>query len=336
MANVKFYIPPMDFSWAGPGLLQACHRIGAAVTPIPFGATHGFAAADTGAMNVASQSEKHGFPFAPTRALGVLSDRLALADAGVPCIRSVPATSADAVAAAFDGPVFVKKRAPIGKQSGRWVYTHWSNTSDLIASADAAFWSGEYVVQDYLGAEVVGFDTTIAVNAAGEVLPVVNTKFKFSNPCTSNSASSDELPDPHVMSAIQAAVQALGVRGGIYGVQIAQVGAQQLVMDWNIRPGYSHVMYLMGWHKLFDRALAHVAGLPLPDPEPLHIENRHYQNAIHKADFAGSLGLIVRHDLIHKPGNTRVGLESNSLTLLAVGRSQAEVAEKIQSFERDL
>jgi hypothetical protein len=82
--------------------------------------------------------------------------------------------------------------------------------------------------------------------------------------------------------------------------------------------------------------LAHVAGLPLPDPEPLHIENRHYANAIHKADLARSLGLIVRHDLIHKPGNTRVGLESNSLTLLAVGPSRAEVAEKIQAFEESV
>jgi len=336
MAAVKFYVAPSDFRWAGLNVAQACRRIGASVTLSPSGATHCFAASDSGALDLARAAEDHKLPFATKAALASLSDRLELAKVGVPTIRSLEATSPEALAQTFAGPVFVKKRLHFGKQSGDWVYTRWGSAQELIAAADESFWGVGYVVQDYLGEQVCGFDTTIAVNESGEILVVANTKFVFSNPCTADSASSNELPAADVLEAIQKTVHKLGIAGGIYGVQIAQAGDKQMIMDWNIRPGYSHVLYLMGKYKLFDRALAHVAGLDLPAVAPLHIENRHYKDALHKAEFAKSLGLIVRHDLIYKPDVARIGLDRGSLTLLAVGSDKAQVAEKIQAFEESL
>jgi hypothetical protein len=240
MASVKFYVPSRDFGWAGFGVSQACRRIGASLTLSPSCATHGFAASDHGVLELAEAAAEFNLPFASKSALEAVSDRIALANLGVPSIRSVRADSPSSITSAFEGPVFVKKQMSFGKSAEPWVYTQWGSAADLIAAVDDSFWSGGYVVQEYLGELVSGFDTTVAVNQQGDVLQVVNTKIAFSNVCTSNSASSDELPAQHVLEAIQAAVRALGICGGIYGIQIAQSEGRQYVMDWN-KIGRAHV-----------------------------------------------------------------------------------------------
>jgi hypothetical protein len=326
MAGVKFYVSPPDFSQVGASISKACRRLGASITLTPIDATHCVAFSDSGAMVAAKTAQKHGLPFADQAAYTTLSDRVALLELGVPSIKSVQATSDEAVLAAFDGPVFVKKHITFHKPADQWSYTSWSSAADLVANADAGFWSSGYIVQDYLGDSVEGFDITVAVNENSDMLLVLNMTFTGPRYWVWNSETSDRQPSQATMDALQSAIRRLNIQGGIYNIQIAEYQNRQMVMDWNIRPGGSHSYHGMD-HGIFDRALAHIAGLPLPKERVFYTRNQHYANAKHIAGEAEKLGLSVRRDWDRRPDVVK-SANSSDIVLFATGTDGDAIKQK--------
>jgi hypothetical protein len=80
-------------------------------------------------------------------------------------------------------------------------------------------------------------------------------------------------------------------------------------------------------HGIFDRALAHIAGLPLPEERVLYTRNQHYANAKHIAGEAEKLGLSVRRDWDRRPDVVK-SANSSDIVLFATGTDGDAIKQK--------
>jgi hypothetical protein len=80
-------------------------------------------------------------------------------------------------------------------------------------------------------------------------------------------------------------------------------------------------------HGIFDRALAHIAGLPLPEERVFYTRNQHYANAKHIASKAEKLGLSVRRDWDRRPDVVK-SANSSDIVLFATGTDGDAIKQK--------
>lgn len=270
------------------------------------------------------------------QALFNLTDRIGQQTIGVKVLPSVLPRAPEDLDGKFPGPIFVKRRSTLVKDTSPLAYTRWATTAEFVSATDAAFWAeqrdstspnGAFIVQPALDEKLEVLDVFVSINAQSELivwaslhsLDVGVNAYMANRKCT-DTALLDTLGEELKFLALDQSLKA-----GIHGISYTKYNGEWCMFDWNLRSHLTLHMFA-ATHPIYAEAVAHMVGRPLDVAPELFYEVRCYD--AYKLPVSRSRE-IVRYGMLIR----RINTVGNISRVACVGYSEAEVTEKFTALE---
>jgi hypothetical protein len=296
MAGVKLYMTLEDQRMGIASYQSTLARIGVSITSIPSEGVSVLPLTDRATLNMVGHQG-----FMPQESLDKILNKDRLHETGLP---TLPTT---VVALPYLAPpgTFVKSRNSV---------------------------VGGYVYQPQIAFPHEDLDIHFSVNAQGRVHVIAAHRHQHlggKKPGTLRMATTEECGD--LVSHIEAACQALEIKGGMHDVAFLMHEGVWKAIDWNPRAPFLYTDGVAAKYPCLDGAIAHMLGLPLPNIAPAVFVNRAYWDRpipLNKRSVVESFGLTPRRDEGRQiDGFVRVN---------GVGVSEADVNSKFDAMEAAL
>lgn len=311
------YTPDVPFQAIPAGLLEACARLGVAVTQDPdaAGITHVLPVRDEDALHCVNLAASRGIPFVSKTAYQLSFDKVdqqMLTDLyGVPTLKTLVPRSAQQVLDFTTGPVIMKLRRSFNEGVARppFSYKVYPNPAALAPEIDEDFWlmqasddpTRQFVIQEAITEQgrVPLRTINFVVNGKSECLFSRNVITYFATDgdyMDRVDGAPDHADMEGTLEQIRAVVRALKIRNAAMNAQFIRHNGVDYLIDWNQRPGMAF-FYLtpVDLPALFDTYMAHMLDLPYtPVPLEGYLLIRVYRRPTDVvAPLAAALGLSV-------------------------------------------
>lgn len=299
-------------------------------------ATHMFGSSDVEVSTAANSPEMAHLAAMTPQAMFNLTDRIGQQSLGVKVIPSVLPLSAADLEGKFNGPIFVKRRSTLVKDTSPMAYTRWNSVADFVSAVGPTFWAeqanptspnGAFVVQPALAETIEVIDMFVSVNAQSELITwgSLHSKDVGINIYRNNRKCTDQ----SILTALDEELKLIaldqGLGCGLHGVAYTKYEGEWCIFDWNLRSIATFNLFSQT-HPIYAAAVAHMIGHPLPDAPELFYETRCYG----VAGIPSSLGRDV----------ARFGMQLRSFTpegkidrVACIGYSESEVLSKFAALE---
>jgi len=300
-------------------------------------ATHMFGSSDVEMSTAVNSPELLHLAPMSQQAMFNLTDRIGQQSIGIKVIPTVLPTAAADLDGKFTGPVFVKRRSTLVKDTSPLSYTRWPSTAEFVAAVDQTFWTeqadstspnGAFIVQPALDEKLETIDMFVSVNAHSELITWASlhsfdvgvNDYRANRKCT----------DTQVLQALDEELKLLALdqalMAGIHCVSYTRYDGEWCMFDWNLRSIATFHMFAQT-HPIYAEAVAHMVGHPLTEVPQLFYETRCYGST-------SNIPVSSSREVVRFGMQLRSFTSSGAIDRVAcIGYSEAEVSSKFAALE---